>query len=124
MIKISENAKTPSFEWTNFYMKFADKLLEYKNDRTNLIKLIDKVFDKSNLKNPFMENGELFDDICPFTVFSAFNRQIKMNNRITILKISKKFLKLMRLFLLNSRALLLYPYIHKIFPKEKSKKRR
>ncbi len=94
MIKISENAKNPSFEWTNFYMKFADKLLEYKNDRTNLIKLIDKVFDKSNIKNPFMENGELFDDICPFTVFAAFNRQIKMNNRITILKNIKEIFEI------------------------------
>jgi len=124
VIKISENAKTPSFEWTNFYMKFADKLLEYKNDRTNLIKLIDKVFDKSNLKNPFMENGELFDDICPFTVFSAFNRQIKMNNRITILKNIKKFLKLMRLFLLNSRALLLYPLYSQDFSQRKVKEKK
>lgn len=94
MIKISKNAKNPSFEWTNFYMKFADKLLEYKNDRINLIKLIDKVFDKSNIKNPFMENGELFDDICPFTVFAAFNRQIKMNNRITILKNIKEIFEI------------------------------
>ena len=94
MIKISKNAKNPSFEWTNFYMKFADKLLEYKNDRTNLIKLIDKVFDKSNIKNPFMENGELFDDICPFTIFAAFNRQIKMNNRITILKNIKEIFEI------------------------------
>lgn len=94
MIKIFKNAKNPSFEWTNFYMKFADKLLEYKNDRINLIKLIDKVFDKSNIKNPFMENGELFDDICPFTVFAAFNRQIKMNNRITILKNIKEIFEI------------------------------
>jgi|GEM_PF-6705436 len=69
-------------------MKFADKLLEYKNDRINLVNILSEAYEslETDLKNPFKENGELFDDICPFTVFSAFNRQIKMNNRITILK--------------------------------------
>ena len=123
MIKISENAKTPSFEWTNFYMKFADKLLEYKNDRTNLIKLIDKVFDKSNLKNPFMENGELFDDICPFTVFSAFNRQIKMNNRITILKNIKEIFEIDEIVPSEFEGVTFVPPIFtRFFPKKSQRK--
>ena len=35
-----------NFDWTNFYMEFADKLLPYKNNRKELIdkmKLIDNI---------------------------------------------------------------------------------
>lgn len=31
--------------WVNFYMEFADKLLEYKNNRKKLIKKIYNLFD-------------------------------------------------------------------------------
>ena len=92
MIKISENAKTPSFEWTNFYMKFADKLLEYKNDRKNLVIMLNKAYESIKISqfNPFEEDGKLREDICPFTIFSTFN--IRMNSRIAILKAFAKVL--------------------------------
>ena len=33
-----------NLNWTNFYMEFADKLLEYKDNRTELIQKIQKVY--------------------------------------------------------------------------------
>ncbi|MGB4457439.1 MAG: hypothetical protein WBI60_00500, partial [Defluviitoga tunisiensis] len=88
MIKISENAKTPSFEWTNFYMKFADKLLEYKNDRKNLVIKLNKAYEsiKIRLLNPFEEDGKFREDICPFSIFGSFNRKVDEEKRISILE--------------------------------------
>ena len=88
MIKISENAKNPSFEWTNFYMKFADKLLEYKNDRKNLVIKLNKAYEsiKIRLLNPFEEDGKFREDICPFSIFGSFNRKVDEEKRISILE--------------------------------------
>ena len=69
-----------SFDWTNFYMEFADKLLPYKNNRKELIekmKLVD-IIDISKIT--------MVDDIDPFTIFLTFNRGIPDQKRINILK--------------------------------------
>ena len=65
-----------SFAWTTFYTEFADKLLHYKDKRPELLALLKNVFENIGMKYPFMFNGEVIDDICPFTVFSCFNKGI------------------------------------------------
>lgn len=82
-------------EWTEFYMEFADKLLEYKDDRKILIKKVLKVFSQIGLNVPKLENDPNGNsippyDIDPFTVFALFNRQITTENRINFLKEFKK----------------------------------
>ena len=82
-------------EWTDFYMEFADKLLEYKNNRAELINKIYKVFDDLGIVLPTLEwdsegNPIRVYDIDPFTVFALFNRQISAENRINIVNQIKK----------------------------------
>lgn len=72
-----------NFDWTNFYMEFADKLLPYKNNREELIKKI-KSINGIDISKIIMD-----DNIDPFTIF---NSGISTKNRINILKeIENKF---------------------------------
>lgn len=75
--------------WPDFYMEFADKLLEYKNNRTELIRKIQRVYDNLNMKLPTLENDDDGNvivpfDIDPFTVFALFNKQLSAENRMNI----------------------------------------
>ena len=88
--------KNDEITWTDFYMEFADKLLEYKNNRTELITKLQNVFKNLNMKLPTLENddGETIApfDIDPFTVFALFNKQISAENRMNItMEIKKEF---------------------------------
>ena len=75
-----------NFEWTNFYIEFADKLLKYKNNREKLIEII-KSINSIDISKIIMD-----DNIDPFTIFETFNRGISNQNRINILiEIAKKF---------------------------------
>jgi 5-methylcytosine-specific restriction protein B len=79
------------FSWTTFYREFADKLLEYKNNRTDLLKYIKESFDELGMKNPFMEKAGPMEDICPFTVYGSFNKGLTNQNRTNIMNaIGKK----------------------------------
>ena len=78
-------------EWPEYYMDFADKLLEYKNDRTTLINKVFKVFSAIGLNVKRLENDEHGNsippyDIDPFTIFAFFNKQIATENRINFVK--------------------------------------
>ena len=81
-----------TFNWSNFYEEFATILLEYKNDRKNLISKLQNVYEEIDMKLPKMEsNGEILD-IDPFTIFGLFNKGITDDNRKRILgEIAKQF---------------------------------
>ena len=77
-------------EWPKFYMEFADKLLEFKNNRKELINKIQNVYSNLNMNLPSLEgdnegNSKIPYDIDPFSVFALFNKQISTENRIKIL---------------------------------------
>ena len=74
------------FAWADYYAEFADKLLLFKNDRARLLEIIKQEYDNLGMKYPFIENGEPIEDICPFTVFGSFNKGIKDENRIAIMR--------------------------------------
>lgn len=75
------------FKWTIFYSDLADSLLEYKNNRSELIEKLKVIFQESGMKFPFKERGNVvYEDICPFTVFGSFNKGLKSENRTAILK--------------------------------------
>lgn len=74
------------FTWVDFYIEFATKLLEYKNNRLELISKILKIFKKAEMKLPKMESDGIPWDIDPFTVFGLFNKGLKNANRIAILE--------------------------------------
>ncbi len=70
--------------WVDFYTKFATKLLEYKDNRTELLLKLKQVFIGADLPFPKIENGEPYD-VDPFTVFAMFNKGISDTNRIKII---------------------------------------
>lgn len=75
------------FEWTEFYMELASALLPYKNNRSELIAKLKTIFADAGMNFPFKERGkEVYEDICPFTVFGSFNKGITNANRIALLE--------------------------------------
>ncbi|MDR2729185.1 MAG: AAA family ATPase [Chitinispirillales bacterium] len=71
-----------AFEWATFYVEFADKLLSYKNNRTDLLTILKAAHEQAGLRCQFAD----FTDIDPFTVFGAFNKGITNANRMALLK--------------------------------------
>ena len=84
------NSNIDKVDWADFYREFADKLLEFKDNRTLLIEKILNVYSALNVKLPSLECDEKGDiivpyDIDPFSIFALFNKQITDENRINII---------------------------------------
>ena len=69
------------FDWIPFYKELADKLLDYKNNRPQLIKIIKDVFNSIGMDLPTLEKANNIIDIDPFTVFGLFNKRLTDDNR-------------------------------------------
>ncbi|WP_309137269.1 AAA family ATPase [Romboutsia lituseburensis] len=80
--------------WGDFYQEFANKILQYKNNRKDLITIIRKVYDNVNIKLPTLEKDNNIVDIDPFTVFGLFNKGIKDENRTIIITEFAKLLNI------------------------------
>ena len=85
------------YDWTDYYQEFADKLLDFKDNREVLIKKIFSSWDnisnlipEFNLKKPIIEENKEDEDIDPFSVFALFNRGLKPENVKAILTSFKK----------------------------------
>lgn len=74
------------FKWVSFYMAFASKLVEFKNNRKELIEKIQKVYKNIDMKLPRLGINNVPSDIDPFTVFGLFNKGISDNNRKKIIQ--------------------------------------
>lgn len=74
-----------SFEWIETYEKTADKLLDFKNNRSELLQDIKKIYDQIALKYPFIDGEDPLRDVDPFSIFATFNRGITDKNRISII---------------------------------------
>lgn len=81
------------FQWASFYTELASALLKYKNNRSELIGILKIIFSDAKMNFPFREKGkEIYEDICPFTIFGSFNKGITNANRIAILEqFAKRF---------------------------------
>ena len=62
------------FAWVDFYQEFADKLLQYKNNRQELIEKVRQIFDRTGIKLPTLDKDNQIYDLDPFTVFGLFNK--------------------------------------------------
>lgn len=74
------------FAWTLFYEELATKLLAFRDNRSKLMQGIAEIATRVPLLNYLrdkMPDGTpgFLDDVCPFTVMGAFNRQITDANR-------------------------------------------
>lgn len=74
------------FKWTEFYSEFADSLLQYADKRDDLINKVKEIYIRANMKLPTLEKDNNIVDIDPFTVFALFNKNIKDESRIILLK--------------------------------------
>ena len=74
------------FQWVPFYMELASKILEYKDDRSSLVKKIVRIYEISGVKLPKLSNDGIPSDIDPFTIFGHFNKGISHQNRVALLK--------------------------------------
>lgn len=80
-----------SFTWIPYYKEFAQRLTQFQKDRKRLLNLIYDNRDELLAKYLHDQGGEgdLLEDIDPFTVFGLFNRGIKHENRINSAKLFK-----------------------------------
>lgn len=83
-----ETTKTYNFSWIPFYMEFADKLLEYKNNRKELLDIVYGLGDYVNYIS--LSDREKYPDIDPFTVLGIFNRGLTIENRKRICQYFKE----------------------------------
>lgn len=83
-----------SFTWIPYYKEFAQRLTQFQKDRRRLLNLIYNNRDELLAKYLHDQGGEgdLLEDIDPFTVFGLFNRGIKHENRINSAKLFKNIL--------------------------------
>lgn len=83
-----------SFTWIPYDKEFAQRLTQFQKDRKRLLNLIYDNRDELLAKYLHDQGGEgdLLEDIDPFTVFGLFNRGIKHENRINSAKLFKNIL--------------------------------
>lgn len=70
------------FDWEDIYLEFSNALLAYKNNRPALIEMLIQIFDEAGLQYPFTEQDRTnTNDVCPFSIFASFNKQIRDERR-------------------------------------------
>ena len=80
------------YTWIDFYSEFAEILLSYKSNRTELIEKIKRVYSETKIKLPTLERDNNIIDIDPFTVLGLFNKGITNENRLKLInKIKELF---------------------------------
>lgn len=72
------------YDWIDIYQEFANRLLDYKRNREELIKILQEIYAELNLNYLLKDGNEVGKDVCPFSVMGLFNKQISEKNRINI----------------------------------------
>lgn len=90
-MKIGGIVMDNKFDWIPFHEELANKLLEYKNKRKDLFDIIKNLSDeKPMLKYLNFENTQWWEtrnyEINPFSIYAMFNRTLKPEHRIEIIK--------------------------------------
>ena len=75
------------FDWVDFYKELSGKLLQYKNNRSELVEKVKKIYEITGLNLPTLEKDNQIVDIDPFTFFGLFNKKLTDANRLSILNI-------------------------------------
>ena len=75
------------FDWVDYYKELSIKLLQYKNNRKELVNKVKKIYDVTGIRRPLLEKDNIIVDIDPFTFFGLFNKKITDANRFSMLKV-------------------------------------
>lgn len=79
-------SSTNQFDWVDFYKELASKLLQYKDNRQELVENVRKIYEITGINLPTLERDNQIVDIDPFTFFGLFNKSsMKEDNRIKII---------------------------------------
>lgn len=73
------------YDWVDFYKEFSSKLLDYKDNRNELVEKVKAIYSMTGMNMPTLERENNLIDIDPFTVFGLFNKKLRDDNRIKIL---------------------------------------
>ena len=73
------------FDWVDFYKELSGKLLQYKNNRSELVEKVKKIYEITGINLPTLEKDNQIVDIDPFTFFGLFNKKLTDANRLSIL---------------------------------------
>lgn len=79
------------FIWTGFYIKLADAILKYKNNRKELLSILYRIFNTTGIKNSLCKGEEALKDVCPFTVFGIFNKGSDINRNKLLRQFAVEF---------------------------------
>ena len=80
-------SESNQFDWVDFYKELSGKLLEYKDNREELIEKVRKIYEITGINLPTLEKDNQIIDIDPFTFFGLFNKKLTDANRLSILKV-------------------------------------
>ena len=79
-------SNTNQFDWVDFYKELADKLLQFRENRQELVPKVYEIYKTAGIRMPTLEKDNQLVDIDPFTVFGLFNKSsMKESNRGRIL---------------------------------------
>lgn len=79
-------SSTNQFDWVDFYKELASKLLQYKDNRQELVENVRKIYEITGINLPTLERDNQIVDIDPFTFFGLFNKSsMKEDNRKKII---------------------------------------
>ncbi|MBQ7515908.1 MAG: AAA family ATPase [Schwartzia sp.] len=73
-----------AFTWIGFYEAFANRLLSFKENRTELFAKIRAVYQRAGIPLPTLDKDNNVTDMDPFTVFGLFNKGLSDANRIKL----------------------------------------
>lgn len=90
-VELDDDALEDDFEWTEFYIKLADEILKYKNNREKLLNILNTIFKITGIKNSLFKGEEALRDICPFTVFGIFNKGSDINRNKLLQQFAVEF---------------------------------
>ena len=79
-------SESNQFDWVDFYKELSGILLQYKNNRQELIEKVKKIYEITGINLPTLEKDNQIVDIDPFTFFGLFNKNLTDANRLAILK--------------------------------------
>ena len=79
-------SESNQFDWVDFYKELSGILLQYKNNRQELIEKVKKIYEITGINLPKLEKENQIVDIAPFTFIGLFNKNLTDANRQAILK--------------------------------------
>ncbi len=87
------------FAWTRFYAELANKLRDFKDQRQELLRILNEirfqVLKLPPLTDKLKDGSESpMKDFCPFSTIAQLNRQIKHQNRVHIATEFKRYLNM------------------------------